>query len=54
MVHNSQLGAGRTADWADRVIGEVYMYITGCVSAHRVYSARVRVYICISYGKWWA
>ena len=43
-----------SADWADGVVGKVYMYITGCVSARRVYSARVCVYICISYGKWWA
>ena len=42
-VHNSQLGPGRTADWVDGVVGKVYMYITGCVSARRVYSACVCV-----------
>ena len=46
MVHNSQLGPGRTADWADGVVGKVYLYITGCVSARRVYSA-VYVYISV-------
>ena len=53
-VHNSQLGPGRAADWVDGVVGKVYMYIIGCVSARRVYSARVCVRICLPYGKWWA
>ncbi len=45
-MHNSQLGPGRTADWVDGVslVGKVY--IAGCVSARRVYSARV----CVSVG----
>ena len=45
MVHNSQLGPGRTADWVDGVVGKVY--IAGCdsVSARRVYSARMRAYL---------
>ena len=47
-MHNSQLGPGRTADWADGVVGKVYMYITGCVSAHRVSQRScMRIYLYI-------
>ena len=34
VVHTSQLGPGRAADWVDGVVGKVYMYITGYVSVY--------------------
>ncbi len=46
-MHNSQLGPGRTADWADGVVGIVYMYTSLAVYPHVECTALVYAYISV-------
>ena len=44
-MHNSQLGPGRTADWADGVVGKVYDSLA--VYPHAECTALVYAYISV-------